>query len=140
MGILTDFDRHASQVWVFGLIEREMPTDLFRPQKALVFIVNDRKRETLEQIMVSHCSPGTTIYHDGWKAYGAINYGKYEMHHQENLIENNRGDLKRTRLNQCYIESLWGDIKHRCKRIYNTIPGEDGNMESFLYEMMWRRL
>jgi hypothetical protein len=25
MGRLTDFDKHASQVWVFGLIEREKP-------------------------------------------------------------------------------------------------------------------
>ena len=102
--------------------------------------MNDRKRETLEEIMVQYCAPGTTIYHDGWKAYGSIKYGRYQMDHQENLYENNRGDLVRTRKNQCYIESLWGDLKHRCKKIYNMIPGEDGNIESFLNEMMWRRL
>jgi hypothetical protein len=53
MSILTEGDKHASQVWVFGLIEREMPADKFRPQRALVFIVNDRKRETLEDLMIS---------------------------------------------------------------------------------------
>ena len=73
--------------------------------------------------MVRHCAPGTTIYHDGWKAYGAIQYGRYEMDHHENIYENARGEQVRTRKNQCYIESLWGDIKHRCKRIYNMIPG-----------------
>ena len=31
MGRITDFDKHESQVWVFGLIEREKPSDAFRP-------------------------------------------------------------------------------------------------------------
>lgn len=100
----------------------------------------DRTRETLETIIIQHCAPGTTVYHDGWKAYGSINYGQLEMHHEENLIENRRGQMVRTKLNQSYIESLWGDIKHRCKKIYNNIPGSEDHYESFLYEMMWRRL
>lgn len=62
------------------------------------------------------------------------------MDHIENVYENAQGEEVRTRKNQCYIESLWGDLKHRCKRIYNMIPGEDSNLESFLHEMIWRRL
>lgn len=31
MGRITDFNKHASQVWVFGLIERQAPSDAFRP-------------------------------------------------------------------------------------------------------------
>jgi hypothetical protein len=52
IGASTNWDKYKSQSWVFGIIERE-ETNWFR--NSVVYVVPNRKRETLEPLIVKHC-------------------------------------------------------------------------------------
>jgi hypothetical protein len=38
-------------------------------------IVSDRTEATMQRVLRKHIAKGSTIHHDGWASYLAINYG-----------------------------------------------------------------
>lgn len=104
-----------------------------------VYVVPNRNKDTMQQIFLRSCNPRAKIYHDGWAAYNAVNWGLLNMEHEENVYINPRtGFATRTMTHQYLIESLWSTIKYHSTSIYNTRPGDD-HLENFLFEAVWRR-
>ncbi|KAI5152248.1 hypothetical protein ENBRE01_2685, partial [Enteropsectra breve] len=53
-------------VWVFGMVERT-------PERRIVFVkVEDRKRPTLETLLLKYVHPESIIHSDCWKAYSNL--------------------------------------------------------------------
>ena len=48
-----------------------------------LFLVEDRTKETLQAIIQKHVAKGSKIWHDGWKAYNAIDWDTLEIDHEE---------------------------------------------------------
>jgi hypothetical protein len=90
---------HA-QGWVFGIVEEVT-------NRNVLWMVEDRKRQTLFQIIEAHVIKGSTIKSDEWASYRTINelgYNHLLVNHSLNFV---RKDGTHTQL----IESLWSNVK-----------------------------
>lgn len=83
-------DLKRSQVWVFGLVERNDPES-----KCYMTIVPDREAITLLQIIYTICRSGTIIYSDCWSSYNKIcklkNFKHQTVNHTYNFIDPDSG-------------------------------------------------
>lgn len=78
--------RLVNEQWIFGGIERRR--DGF-PQKFFVIMVHNRTKSTLQRAIQEKILPGSTIYHDGWAAYGdleEIGFQHGEVIHDRNFV------------------------------------------------------
>ena len=65
------------QIWALGLLQRE-------PEKVRVFIVPNRRRLTLENLISVQIEEGARIYTDGYPSYNGLTdlgYGHYVSYH-----------------------------------------------------------
>ena len=59
--------RRVEQQWVFGdIVSGSRPSSLF------IELVNDRKMETLMEVVRRRVRQGTVIMHDGWRSYNGL--------------------------------------------------------------------
>ena len=123
--------RILKEIWIFGGICRE-------DRRAFVHVVDDRKAETLYDVIIKNIAPGTTIISDSWKAYHLIDtqplpnvYQHLYVDHSQNFIDPLTGAHTQN------IERLWRELK-RINRRYEGIPRV--HVCSHLNEFMWRRI
>ena len=110
---------------MFGVVERES-------QKALLFHVPDRTRETLvHRLITTHIRPGTVIYSDQFTPYIPLNqlgYIHLSVNHSKNFVDPDSGAHTNT------IECMWALVKKKLKSmsrtLYKYIP-------SYLDEFTW---
>ena len=75
--------------WVFGMVAME-----FNPPRPIFYVVNNRSRPTLENIIRLHCRPGTTIHSDMWKGYyglAALGYIHRKVNHSREFVNSDTG-------------------------------------------------
>ncbi len=91
------------QPWVFGAIERSS-------NKVVVFTVDARNRQVLEDRIDQCITPGTTIISDEWAAYNQLNninnYTHHTVNHTQNFV-----DLLNPDVHTQTIEGFWGNAK-----------------------------
>ena len=103
-------------------------------QKALLFCVPNRTRETLvHRLITTHICPGTVIYSDQFTLYIPLNqlgYIHLSVNHSKNFVDPNSGAHTNT------IEDVWALVKKKLKSmsgtLYKYIP-------SYLDEFTWFR-
>ena len=113
--------------WVFGAVERGS-------QKALLFRVPDRTRDTLvHRLITTHILPGTVIYSDQFTPYIPLNqlgYIHLSVNHSKNFVDPDSGAHTNT------IEGLWALVKKKLKSMSGTLYE---HLPSYFDEFMWFR-
>lgn len=97
--------RVVSKRWVFGAIERREDGQY----RSFVEFVENRREDTLLEIIRRRIAPGTTIISDGWAAYrnlGQYNYCHQVINHSENFV-----DPANRSIHTQNIENNWKNIK-----------------------------
>ena len=98
-------------VWVFGMVERT-------PQRRIIFVpVENRKRETLIELLVKYVHPESTIHSDCWKAYNELSEyfnTHYTVNHSNNFVDPETNTHTNT------IEGNWAGVKQQTAVSYRT--------------------
>ena len=98
-------------VWVFGMVERT-------PQRRIIFIpVEDRKKSTLEELLINHVHPGSVIYSDCWKSYNQLSErfsAHYTVNHSKNFVDPTTNTHTNT------IEGNWAGVKQQTSVSYRV--------------------
>lgn len=105
--------RLVKEVWVFGAIERQADNDTAR-KRMIVEVVEDRKKDTLREVIIRRIRTGTTIYSDSWAGYGDLNeigYIHQMVNHSENFVNPNDKNVHTQT-----IESSWQKLKSSLKK------------------------
>ena len=87
------------QQWLFGGVERESG-------KFFIELVPDRRRETLERVLLRHVEPGMTVYSDEWRSYrqlARLGFVHRTVNHSRNFVNPDEPDVHTQT-----IECLWG--------------------------------
>ena len=93
---------HVEGVWVLGLIERQ------EPKRIRLYVLDDRKKDTLNNLITKNVEQTTTIITDGWKGY--VNLKNLFSEHQ---VVNHSLHYKDPATNACTntIEGSWLGVK-----------------------------
>jgi transposase-like protein len=122
--------RAISNRWVFGAIERRADGEY----RSFVEFVENRREETLLEIIRRRIAPGTTIVSDGWAAYR--NLARHNYHHQVINHSANFVDPVNRSIHTQNIENNWKNIK-RWLRNKGTNLGS--NLHEYLLEYMYKK-
>ena len=112
-------DLSVNQVWVFGLSDSTT-------SRCVMWMVQNRDRATLTNLIRAHVVQGSMIHSDQWAAYGGqtltrLGYRHQSVNHSENYVDPQPGAHTQQ------IESLWGKCKAELKvksgTVKNHLPG-----------------
>ncbi|PIO75150.1 hypothetical protein TELCIR_02810 [Teladorsagia circumcincta] len=95
-------------------------------------IVSNRDKQTLEEIILRHVLPGTTVWTDSWRGYrnlANIGYVHRTVNHSQNFVDPISG------VHTQRIESAWSHIKRLIKK-KNGLPGE--LWDDHFFEALWK--
>lgn len=112
---------------VFGIVEKT-------GRRCVLYYVQDRKRETLFEIIKRHIDTSCKINHDGFVVYdalGTIGYGHSVVCHNLEFVT---ADGTHTNT----IEGLWGLLKQRISRMHG-LPSLE-SMAALLDEFSYRQI
>lgn len=124
--------RFVKEKWLFGGIDRNT-NELF------AYLVDDRKAETLINVIEECILPGTTIMSDEWSSYKPLNkdiellkkYNHKTVNHSKYFVDPNDRSI-----NTQKIERLWRSIK-RFKE--HGVPSKQIKLQERLCEMVLRQ-
>jgi transposase-like protein len=98
-------------VWVFGMVERT-------PARRIVFVpVNDRKRETLTNVLKKYVDEQSIIHSDCWRSYNEL-CNHFSAHKTVNHSENFVDPVTNTHTNT--IEGNWCGVKSQTTITHRT--------------------
>lgn len=120
---------HRRGKWVVGLVERHSG-------KCWLEIVRRRDAGTLEQIIIDHVLPGSTVITDAWRGYAnvnTINNGVYT--HEVVVHSDNFVDPVYEYIHTETIEGLWMQVKRKLRYQSGT---SRLLFPSYLYAFQWR--
>ena len=76
----------VTSAWVFGVVERT-------PEwRVILFHIDFRNRETLEEKIIQYIASGSIIYSDGWAAYNRLSHLGYQHEVVNHSLEFVRAD------------------------------------------------
>ena len=114
----------GNATWVVGLLNLVI-------NEIRLEIVESRDSPTLKTIIEKHIMGGNIIYTDCWSGYNFLsNINSNYTHISFNYANGHFGKTSR-------IEGIWGEIKQKFKKLYNSIRST--NFIYFLREMEFRR-
>nr|XP_034194197.1 uncharacterized protein LOC117610669 [Osmia lignaria] len=115
----------ATGKWVFGGYERGS-------KKVFIVAVENRKAQTLLNVIKKWILPGTTIISNCWKAYNCLNNEGYKhstVNHSYNFIDPD------TSAHTESIKRTWSDIRQNISRYGN----KEEDLTSYLAEYLFKR-
>ncbi|PSN42423.1 hypothetical protein C0J52_11733 [Blattella germanica] len=117
--------RVVKEKWVLGIYDTSL-------RRGVVLYVCRRDRQTLVPIIQDYVLPGTTIYTDGWPAYGGLNRAAYVhmvVNHKDNFVDPTTGACTNA------VEGYWAKLK-RFLRQTDTMKSR--RLPEHMDEFMWR--
>lgn len=115
---------HGAKTVVFGMVERN--------GEAILRVVDDARKATLEPHILQHIAPGSTINSDEWISYRGLSRHGYTHqtvnHRQEEWV---RGDAHTNG-----IESLWSQLKRSIKGTHIHVSKK--HLPKYLAEFEYR--
>jgi transposase-like protein len=98
-------------VWIFGMVERTK-------ERRIVFVkVDNRKKETLEELLKKYVHEDSIIYSDCWKAYNNLSSlfaSHATVNHSENFVD------PETKVHTNTIEGNWAGVKKQVSPVHRT--------------------
>ena len=120
--------RLVEQIWIFGGIERGENGNCFFEK------VENRKADTLKEVLKRRVNAGTILISDGWKAYKDLNqmgFFHYIINHSENFV-----NPLNPQINTQKIESTWNLLK----RLFKSKGTKTRiNLEEYIFEFQFRK-
>ncbi len=101
-------------------------------KRCVVYIVENRTKDTLLPLILRHVRPGSTIYSDMWRSYFCLTDYGYDHHMLNHSVEFVAPDGAHTQ----NIEHQWGELKAELKIMRGT---REGMLSSHLDEFVCRR-
>jgi hypothetical protein len=121
---------YEPQKWIFGIYE-------VSTKRGLVFMVPNRKSETLLPLIQTHILPGTEIHSDCWPAYQKIGHIPVTPRYIHKTVNHKRFFKDPvTAVHTNNAEAYWSSVKRRFK----VMNGATREMTpSYLHEHMYRQ-
>ena len=116
---------HGIDSWVFGIVEEGS-------DEVLMWIVSDRKRETLQPLIEKHIVKGSVIHSDTWSPYfnlSSLGYVHKMVNHSKEYVTDEGVHTNK-------IESQWNVVKSEFKKMRGM---NSSQFPIFLDEHMYRR-
>lgn len=120
--------RVTNQIWIFGGIERGENGRCFFEK------VNNRKAETLKEVLLRRVEPGTTINSDSWKGYKNLEemgFQHFRVNHTTNFVNPSLPEIHTQK-----IESTWNSLK---KMFKSKGTNTRGNFSEYILEFQFRK-
>ena len=112
-------------VWIFGGVEHTTQRRLF------LEAVPNRKKETLEEVLLRKVELGTIIYSDGWKGYSNlknIGYQHMVVNHSKHFLDPLTGVHTNT------VEGTWCALKSKTPIRNRTEALVEQHLETFIWK------
>lgn len=109
---------------IIGMIERDT-------KKCRLFLVPDRKADTLESLILNNVEPGSTIFTDSWKGYFGLS--KYYTHE---FVDHSKREFVRGNVHTNSIESIWRHMKRNIRGAHIKIT--ERYVQQYINEACWR--
>jgi transposase-like protein len=93
---------HVDGVWVLGMIEKS------GRKRIRLFVLDDRTRATLDEIIKNNIDPNSTIFTDCWKGYNGLKF-LFRQHQTVNHSNSFKDPITGTHTNT--IEGSWLGVK-----------------------------
>ena len=93
---------HVDGVWILGAVEKT------EPKRIILVVVDDRKKEPLENKLKAYIKEDSVVYTDGWRAYNNLS-AHFEDHGVVNHSENFKDPVTGVHTNT--IEGSWAGVK-----------------------------
>ena len=121
------------KVWILGIVERHTG-------RLVLYPVEDRSQQTLEEVIERHVVKGSTIYTDGWSSYANLNnlgYDHFTVCHKYTFkaVYEHVSTKEKREVHTNQIEGAWKHAKEHFKRMSGTNIKQ---FESHLAEIIWR--
>ncbi len=110
---------------IIGLIERD--TGMVR-----VFLVKDRKTETIRKLILDNVELGSTIYTDSWRGYNCLS--EYYTHES---VDHSKREYVRGKVHTNSIENFWRHLKRNLRGVHIKIT--DLYVQEYVNEACWKR-
>jgi transposase-like protein len=117
-------ERSRKNVSVVGMLERDS-------RKVRAKLVPNVKRETLQNEILKHVEPGSTVYTDGWIGYENLATRNYVHETVTHIDEYVRGQVHTQG-----IENFWSLLKRGLKGTYVAV--EPFHLDRYLDEQVFR--
>lgn len=109
---------------VIGMIERVT-------KKAKIFLVNDRSKKTLTDLILKNIETDSTLYTDSWGGYEDLDI--YYNHH---VIDHTNREFVRGEVHTNTIENLWGGFKRNIRGAHIHIT--EKFVWHYMNELCWK--
>lgn len=109
---------------ILGMIERET-------KMAKVFLVNNRNKKTLRDLILNNVETDSEIYTDSWGGYFDLN-----IYYNHNVIDHTNREFVRGDIHTNTIENLWGGFKRNIRGAHIKIS--DKYVRLYMNELCWK--
>lgn len=120
--------RVRNQQWVLGMVERGS-------NKCILIPIENRRKETLMELIRLYVRPGSTIITDGWAGYNELrndpSYIHYQVIHEYNFVD--------PVLDFVHTQSVEGMWSHAKKKLRYQNGTTIDYFEGYLSEFMFRK-
>jgi transposase-like protein len=118
---------HVEGVWVIGGVERTTERKLFAVE------VENRKADTIYDVLTAHVLPGSVIHTDLWRGYNWLDASDDYVHRTVNHSRGFKDPITGVHTNS--IEGTWAAIKAKISKRNRTMD----SLRDHLFAFMWRR-
>ena len=112
------------------------------PRRVLFFRVEDRTQEELEQLILQHVRPHSTIFTDEWPGYNHLNdlgYRHYTVCHKREFSRNVIEGTRIIRVTTNHIERLWLELRETTAHMTLSASCMNLNFESYRQLVLWSK-
>ena len=116
-------------VWVFGMVEKT------KERKIVLVQVEDRKKPTLEALLLKYVHPESTVHSDCWRSYQ-----KLSLLFSEHLTKLNSLYFSDplTKINTNTIEGNWSGVKKQVQYPHRTKKNIDYYLIRFIFKRNYK--
>lgn len=108
-----------------------------RGGKVIVKCVPNRWSGTLDELILNHVEPGSTIYTDGW-----LGYKNLYQHYKHEYVNHSEGEYVNGDIHINSIEGFWGFLKKSLRGAHHTISPKHAQLycDQIAYTWNYRHL
>ena len=111
-------------------------------RNVLFFRVEDRSRETLEQIIMENVLPNSMVFTDEWPGYNHLKdlgYNHYTVCHKREYSRNVIEGTRIIRVTTNHIERMWLELRKTTAHMSLSASCRNLNIESYRQLVMWSK-
>ena len=111
-----------------------------KPKRTLFFVLPNRTKETLHQLIVDNVLPGSTVYTDEWRGYNGLNEKGFQhktICHQRRFSRFEIDGMVVTRITTNHIERMWVELRRTLKYMDRESFVKNIDLEKYRHMFMY---